>query len=58
MYVHIHTIIMRDIFNTDKRKPKSRANELAERTLRTAKQLHVTDDGLTCLWQSKYLSVF
>lgn len=58
MYVHMHTIIMRDIFNTGKRKPKSRANELAERTLRTAEQLHVTDDGLTWLWQSKYLSVF
>jgi len=58
MYVPIHTIIVRDIFNTGKRKPKSRANELAERKLRIAKQMHVTDDRITWLWQSKYLLCF
>jgi hypothetical protein len=58
MYVHlVHTIILRDIFNTGKHNSKSRANEMADRTLRIAKQMHVTDDGLTS-FQSKYLYVF
>ena len=45
MYVHIHTIILGVIFNTWKHKSMSRANELAERTLRIAKLMHVTGDG-------------
>jgi len=35
-----------------------KGNELAERTVRIAKLMHVTGDGLTWLWHSKYLSVF